>query len=193
MQKMAMALFGAGIVLASAALAEPISSKDAKKLVFSPKGAEVVLLPVPGLTPENGALLAQVVKDYAYYAAAAIAPDEVLLESEATTLVANHHSVEAASAAALAGCNKLRKGGAACVVTAIVQPKKWEARSLQLSLEATAALKDAYGKKGTRAMAVSAQTGFFGLANGANAQAAAVAACAEKGASDCAVAVADAE
>ena len=193
MQKMVLAVFGAGMVLAGAAVAEPISGKDAQKLMFSPKGAEVALLPVQGLTPENAALLGQVVKDYAYYAAAAIAPDEVLLESEATTLVANHHSVEAASAAALAGCNTLRKTDAPCVVAAIVRPKKWQARGLQLSAEGTAALKDDYGKKGVRAMAISTQTGFFALAKGANAQAAAVAACTDKGASDCAVVVADTE
>ena len=193
MQKMVLALFGAGMVLAGAAVAEPISGKEAKKLMFSPKGVEVLLLPVEGLTPEHAALLGQVVKDYAYYAAAAIAPDEVFLESEATTLVANHHSVEAASAAALEGCNKLRKGGAACAVAAVVQPKKWQARGLQLSAEGTAALKDDYSKKGERAMAISAQTGFFALASGAGAQAAAVAACSEKGASDCFVAVADVE
>ena len=146
-----------------------------------------------GLTPEDSALLGQVVKDYAYYAAAAIAPEEVLLESEATTLVANHHSVEAATAAALAGCNKLRKTGAPCVVAAVVRPKKWEPRALQLSAGGTDALKGDYGKKGTRAMAISAQAGVFALAKGANAQAAAVAACAEKGASDCAVVVADSE
>lgn len=187
------ALICVGTVFASAALAEPISGKDASKLMFSPKGAEVALLPVDGLSPENAALLQQVVKDYAYYAAAAIAPDENLLESAATTLVANHHSIEAASTAALAGCNRLRKGGATCVVAAVVGPKKWEARLLQLSAEGTAALKNDYGKKGERALAMSETTGFFALANGAGAQAAALKACAEKGATDCAVIVADAE
>lgn len=181
------------ITLAGASLAEPMTGNEAAKQVFSPKGSEVEMLPVAGLSPESAALLQQVVGDYAYYAAAAIAPDEDLLKSEATMLVANHHSAEAASAAALAGCDAARKGGSACVVAAIVRPKGWEARALQLSVEGTVALTSDYGKKGERAMATSAQTGFFALAQGAGAQATAVQACTDKGATDCAISVADAE
>jgi hypothetical protein len=181
------------IALAGAGFADPISGKEAGKLVFSPKGSEVEMLPVAGLSAESQALLQQVVKDYAYYAAVAIAPDEDLLKSQATMLVANHNSPEAASAAALAGCNKVRSGGAACVVAAIVRPKNWEERALQLSVEGTVALKSDYGKKGERAMATSAETGYFALGQGEGAQAAALAACAAKGASDCVIVVADPE
>jgi hypothetical protein len=74
-----------------------------------------------------------------------------------------------------------------------VRPKKWDARAVQLSVEGTLALKNDYGRKGERAMAISAKTGFFALAQGAGAQAAALKACAEKGADDCSVAVADVE
>lgn len=189
-------LLAAGAVLiglSGAGMAEPISGKEAAKLMFSPKGAEVEMLPVNGLSPESTALLQQVIKDYAYYAAVAIAPDEDILKSEATMLVANHHSAEAAAAAALAGCDKARKGGANCVVAAVVRPKGWEARALQLSVEGTVALKSDYGKNGERAMATSAETGFFALAQGADAQAAALKACAKKGATDCTIAVADGE
>lgn len=189
-------LLAAGAVLiglSGAGMAEPISGKEAAKLMFSPKGAEFEMLPVNGLSPESTALLQQVIKDYAYYAAVAIAPDEDILKSEATMLVANHHSAEAAAAAALAGCDKARKGGANCVVAAVVRPKGWEARALQLSVEGTVALKSDYGKNGERAMATSAETGFFALAQGADAQAAALKACAEKGATDCTIAVADGE
>jgi hypothetical protein len=179
--------------LAGAGFADPVTGKDAGKMMFSPKGAEVEMLPVTGLSQESAALLQQVIKDYAYYAAVAIAPDEDIMKSEATMLVANHHSVEAASAAALAGCNKVRQGGSTCVVAAVVRPKKWDARAVQLSVEGTLALKNDYGRKGERAMAISAKTGFFAVAQGAGAQAAALKACAEKGADDCSVAVADAE
>ncbi len=179
--------------LSGAALAEPVSGKDAAKMVFSPKGATVEMLPVAGLAPEGAALLEQVIKDYAYYAAVAIVPDADLLTSEATMLVANHHSAEAAAAAALAGCNKANTTATPCVVAGLVRPEKWEPRDLQLSVEGTVALKADYGKRGERAMATSAETGFFALANGAGAQAAAVQACADKGASDCQVVVADAE
>ena len=91
------------ITMAGASRAEPVSGKDAAKMVFSPKGAEVEMLPVAGLSSESTALLQQVVKDYAYYAAVAIAPDEDILKSEATMLVANHHSAEAVTRRAKAG------------------------------------------------------------------------------------------
>jgi hypothetical protein len=178
--------------MATAAGAEPISYEVASKNLFSPKGASVEMLPVPGLLADNAALLESVVKDYAYYAAVAVAPEEELLTSEATVLVANHHSAEAAAAAALAGCNAARKGGAECVLAGLVRPKKWAARDFQLSLEGTLVLTGDYKKqKGPRAMAISAQTGFFGLGFGAQAPEAAVQACADKGATDCAVAVVD--
>ena len=179
--------------LSGAVFAEPINGKDALKQVFSAKGAEVEMLPVDGLSAENAALLQQVAQDYAYYAAVAIAPEEELLKSEATMLVANHHSVEAAMQAALAGCNKARTTAKDCVIAAVVRPKKWAPREIQLSIEATIALENDYGKNGERAMATSAETGFFALEQGADAQVAAVKACAEKGANDCVVVVADAE
>jgi hypothetical protein len=191
MTMLKMALCGLALLAPHAAHADPISGREATRLMFSPKNAEVAMLPVPGMTPETASLLQQVVKDYAYYAAVAIAPDEDILKSEATMLVANHHSVAAASAAALAGCDMARKGGAACVVAAVVRPKNWEARALQLSVEGTVALRADYGRSGARAMAASPQTGFFALARGADAQGAAIAACNAKGASDCAVVVAD--
>lgn len=181
------------ICLTGAGFAEPISGKDAGKLMFSPKGSEVEMRVIDGLPAESAALLQQVVAGYAYYAAVAIAPDEDLLKSEATMLVANHNSAESAAAAAIASCNKVRKAGKECVVAAIVQPENWEPRALQLSVEGTVALKQGYGKKGERAMATSAETGFFALAQGAGAQENALKACAAKGALDCAVVVADAE
>lgn len=196
MRKIAIRLFGAGMILSgvvTAGWADPIRGKDAAKLVFSPKGADVELLPVAGQSAEDAALLQQVVKDYAYYAAVAIAPGEELLKSEATMLVANHHSVDAAAAAALDGCNKARTGGETCVVAAVVRPKKWQERALQLSVEGTLALTNDYGIKGERAMAISASTGFFALAQGVGAQQAALKACADKGATDCEIAVADAK
>ncbi|MGO4910101.1 5-aminolevulic acid synthase [Pseudorhodobacter sp. W20_MBD10_FR17] len=179
--------------LAGAAMADPMSGKDAASLMFSPNDAEVDMQVVDGLPAESAALLEQVVKDYAYYAAVAIVPDADILKSEATMLVANHHSAEAAAAAALAGCNAANTTATPCVVAAIVRPKNWEPRALQLSVEGTLALQNDYGKRGERAMAASPQTGFLALAQGAGAQDAAVAACNNKGASDCAVVVADAE
>jgi hypothetical protein len=188
-----MVLAGMSAAVSGAAMADPISGNDAMAMMFPPQGAEVEMQPVEGLSPENAALLEQVVKDYAYYAAVAIVPDADLLKSEATMLVANHHSAEAAAAAALEGCNKANTTATLCVVAAIVRPEKWEPRALQLSVEGTVALQNDYGKRGERAMATSPQTGYFEIAQGPGAQQAALQGCADKGASDCQVVVADAE
>ncbi|MDN5788231.1 5-aminolevulic acid synthase [Pseudorhodobacter sp.] len=194
MERGALALGFAGVIwaAASAAFADPVSGKEAAKMLFSPKGSELLMYKVEGLSEDSARLLQQVAKDYAYYAAVAIAPEEELLKSEATILVANHNSVEAASAAALAGCNKARTKGTECVVAAVVRPAKWKAQPLQLSVEGTVAFKADYGKSGERAMAASASTGFFALASGPGAAAAAIAACNAKGATDCETVIADA-
>jgi hypothetical protein len=176
---------------AGMAQAQPVSQKDAQAQMFSTKGVSIQMTKLDFLSPENAALLQQIAEGYAYYAAIAIAPGEELLKSEATMLVANHHTSEAAAAAALASCNKARKQGPDCVIAALVRPSGWQARPLQLSIEATVALSKDYGRSGPRAMAISPVTGFFGLGQGGAAQAAAVAACAAKGASDCTVVVAD--
>jgi len=181
-----LALAGSGL-----ALAEPMTIKDAKKQLFSAKNSEVEMIAHDFLTPENAALLEQVAQGYAYYAAVAVAPDDELLKSEATMLVANHHNADAASVAALAGCNAARKSATPCEVVALVRPRKWEDRDLQLSLEATLALDADYGRKGARAMAISLKTGFFGLGQGDDAAAAAVSVCRDKGAEDCIVVVSD--
>tara|TARA_R110002096_G_scaffold47575_12_gene127075 strand:- start:3037 stop:3633 length:597 start_codon:yes stop_codon:yes gene_type:complete len=181
-----------GAAMASAQpLTEPPSGKQAQKMMFSPERSEVEMIARDFLTPENAALLEQVAAGYAYYAAVAVAPDEELLKSAATMLVANHHSVEAASAAALEGCDKARTSATPCEVVAIVRPKGWKARDLQLSVEATRALMTDYGRKGPRAMAISPSAGFFGLGQGENATEAALDACRSNGANDCVVVVQD--
>lgn len=177
------------LAAAGAATAEPVTGKEAQKMLFSPSGAEVEMIAHDFLTPENAALLEQVAAGYAYYAAVAVAPDDELLKSEATMLVANHHSAEAASAAALAGCNAARQSETPCEVVALVRPKKWKAQPLQLSVEATQALKSDYGRKGPRAMAISPSAGYFGLGQGEGAAEAALDACRAKGADDCVIAV----
>jgi hypothetical protein len=176
---------------AGLAAAEPISAKEARKMLFSPKGAEVEMIAYPFLSAADSALLQQVAQSYTYYAAVAVAPGEELLKSEATILVANYHSSEAASDAALAGCNAVRKSEEPCEIVALVRPEKWEGRDFQLSAEGTQALRSDYGRFGPRAMAISVTTGFFGLGKGDAAGDAALAACTEKGATDCAVVVTD--
>ena len=94
--------------------------------------------------------------------------------------------------AALAGCDAARKGNAPCVIVALVRPKGWEARPIQMSADATEAFRKNYGGRGA-ALAVSASTGTWGMAKGDNAAVAAIAACAAKltDVKDCSVIVAD--
>jgi hypothetical protein len=95
-------------------------------------------------------------------------------------MAANFHDSESAEAAALAAC------GTGCVVVMVVRPEGWEpGRALELSAEATAALRSEYRRlpRRARAFAISPATGQWGVGEG---QAAALAAC---GAEDCRVVV----
>ena len=85
-------IVGFGVALlagAGAAMAAPLTLKEAKAQVFSPKGVSVEMVPLAFLSTENSDLLRQIAEGYAYYPAVAIAPGEELLKSEATMLVAN--------------------------------------------------------------------------------------------------------
>ena len=172
------------LAFATPLAAQTVTGKDAAAMLYAPKVAEVVI--TEGALPKDEAkMLAMVARDQPYYAAIAISPDEGLM-SEATMAAANHHTVEAASAAALAQCNANRKGAADCVIVAAVRPEGWEARPLQLSSSAT----EDFGANRGAALALSASTGAWGI--GASPDEA-VAACAAKqeAATDCTVAIAD--
>lgn len=174
-----------------AANADVLTGKAAKKALFSGAAVAAQVIEQPFLATDQAKVLVSVAEQQPYYGAIAVSPKDGLM-SEATVAAANYHSVEAASAAALAGCDGLRKGKVPCVIVALVRPKGWEARPIQLSFDATAAFRKDYGGKGA-ALAVSAATGTWGMAKGANASADAIAACAEKltGANDCSVIVAN--
>ncbi|MDT8855893.1 5-aminolevulic acid synthase [Paracoccaceae bacterium Fryx2] len=181
-----------GLVLlaAGAASAGPIDGKGAQAMLFEAKGAEVRMIAQPFLTEADAKILAVVGAQQPYYGAIAVSPEDGLM-FDATVAAANHHSTEAASAAALAGCDAKRKGAARCVVVALIRPAGWVARPLQLSSDATEGFRKAYKGSGPRAMAVSLSTGLWGIASGPDAPAAALAACAAKGAKadDCALAI----
>ncbi|MFV0490540.1 MAG: 5-aminolevulic acid synthase [Pseudorhodobacter sp.] len=178
-------------IMAGTAMAEPLDGRTARAQLFSPRGAQVELRSVEGVSAEEAALLQKVAKDYEYYAAVAIAPDEDLLKSEATMLVANQHSTEAAEKIALNRCNKLRKGGRKCAVVAVIRPGKYQPRALTLSAEATRAMAKDYGNSGRRAMAISPSTGAWAVAKGNAAQRIAMSSCAAKGMNDCIIVAAD--
>ena len=175
------------LLSATTALAEPLTGKAAKKLLFPVKGASVDMRPDSGLSEQDQTVLGTVAAQQPYYGAIAISPGEGLM-SEATVAAANYHDTAAAEAAALADCNGKKKAKAPCVIAALIRPDGYEARPLQLSLDATTAFRKDYDGMGS-ALAISAATGGWGIAQGAEA---AVAACAAKaGAKDCTVVVAD--
>ena len=189
-------VFG-GIVAVSmgfcgSAFGEAVDSKAAKKLLFSPKGADVRILADAGLSETDAATLKLVMANIPYYGAAAFAPDEGL-QSEATQAVSQHHSISSASAAALEQCNKVRKGGAACVVAAEVVPRRYKERDLQLSVAATAAFRKQYRKlRGEKAFAISPKTGGWAFYDGVDAGKAAVNRCNQSaGTDDCTTVIAD--
>lgn len=181
MPRMATALLLTTLSLPAAA--QTVTGDAAQALLYPPRGAEVEI--TPDVLPRDDArMLEMVARDQPYYAAIAISPDEGLM-SEATMAAANHHTVEAAAAAALAQCNAKKAGAADCVIAAVVRPEGWEARPLQLSSSATEDFANYSG-----ALAISAVTGSWGIGNSPEE---AVAACEAKqqGATDCAVAIAD--
>ncbi|SEM82945.1 protein of unknown function [Gemmobacter aquatilis] len=188
MRKLA-AVLGGVLCCAAPVLAEPMGAEAAGALLYPAKGSAVEMLPQDVLSETDVKALTMVGTGQPYYGAIAISPSEGLMV-EATVAAVNHHSTEAAEAAALKGCEEKRKGEAACAVVALIRPEGWEARDLQLSSDATAAVQGDYTAPG--ALAISGSTGMFGLAKGTDAGAAAVAACEEKAkAGDCVVAVAD--
>lgn len=124
------------------------------------------------------------------------------MTSEATVAGAQFHDTDAAAAFALAGCEAKRTGQSPCVVVALVRPKGWKARDLQLSLNATAFFNGTYqDAPNPKALATSSSTGSFGFGAGADvaladcasksAAAAKTAAEAKNAAENCVVVIAD--
>ena len=177
--------------LAQMAMADVLTGKAAKKALFAGSDVAVEVTKHSFLVDEQPQIVGSVASQQPYYGAIAVSPDEGLM-SEATLAAANYHNVEAASVAALAGCDAVRTGAAPCVIVAVVRPKGWEARPLQLSADATAAFYKDYGGRDS-ALAVSSGTGTWAMAKGANASEAALAACSAKlvGQNDCNVIVVD--
>lgn len=180
------------VLLAGAAEAEPVTGKAARDMLFAPGKAEVEMLPQDFLPADQAEMLKMVGAQQAYHGAIAVSPDEGIMV-EATVAAANYHTVEAASVAALAGCEAKRKGRAPCAVVALIRPAAWKPAALTLSAAATEAFREGYGRRGPRALAASAASGVWGLGRGDGAAEAALAACAAmgRGVKDCAVAVAD--
>jgi len=203
--------FVMAVVLPAISTAEPISGLAAKKMLFSPKAFSVEVVEDSGLDDLSVKVVRALVEEpgfnkrLSYYGALAFSPAFIEriqvdgLNSEASGLAAyvdGYHSLKAASAAAMAICEKaLRAGDAPCVIAIRVQPKRWKARKLSLSMSATAAMKVYRKGKGPKAMAVSTGTVAYAIAKGEGAAEAALESCnasaIKAGAADCEVLVAD--
>ncbi|HHX90328.1 MAG TPA: 5-aminolevulic acid synthase [Paracoccus sp.] len=174
------------------ALADPVAPDAAGALLYHPEHVEVVRYNAEGLSDQEVQILASVAQGQNYYAAVAFAPADGLM-SEATVMAANHHSVEAARAAALAECESRRANPGRCVTVMEVRPAGWTPRDLQLSADATAAFGENFPER-EGVMAISPSAGLWGMAAGVNAPAEALAACAEAPdapAGDCVVVIAE--
>lgn len=185
-------VFLAGLVLgmAGTAMAEPVKAREARAAVFPATPSEAEMRPHRKLPADQAAILAQVAETQAHYGAIAFSPDDGLM-SDATVAAIDYHSTEAAATAAVAGCDAKRKGRATCEVVALIRPKGWSPRAVQMSVSASEALRKSYGGSGKRAMAIAGSTGAFGLGKGAAAEVQALADCAKGGATDCRIVVAD--
>ncbi|MEM7722722.1 MAG: 5-aminolevulic acid synthase [Pseudomonadota bacterium] len=183
-------MLAAGLAMAAPAMAQDLPNlREARNLVFAEDGAIEWEIFTGGILSETDILtLDQInqIQPQAYYGAMAIAPDEGIA-AQTTALTANYHNEDGARAAALAACEAVRDGeGAACVIVMVIRPEGWEpGRALQLSSEASAALRTEYRvlPRRSRAMATSLATGQWGLGESREA---ALAAC---DAADCEVVV----
>ncbi len=180
------------LVAGVAAAAEPVDGKTARGMLYRGAAVEVESFPDDRLPAAHMAAIETVAAQQLYYAAVAVSPEDGVL-SAATLAAANHHSTDAAEAAALAGCNAAREGATPCIIVALVRPRGWEPRAFQLGALASDAFRKEYRRgRGPKAFAISPETGEWAIAKGEGAESLAVEDCNGKaGTGDCEVAVAD--
>lgn len=163
-------LFGLFAFIAAPLSAQTLDGKSAERMLFSTRGYSVVTAEelsdkdartVEAILPLMAEQMRQPVL---YYAAIAYSPDDGLVH-DALQAAMNHHTPEAAEAAALAACDRLKSAGARpCRVAARIFPKSYENRPLTLSVQASEAVKGAYRKmRGTKAFAIAPETGGWGI------------------------------
>lgn len=193
-----------GLFVATQGLAEPISFKDARKILPKANGrvtlatfeeqlseTDIARLASANLKPKD--VFKGIGASLSGYGAVAISPDEGVLV-EWLSGVSQHHSIEAARTAAIDYCNSKKKPASAdCVSLVEVSPRGAKADAeLSLSEKANDALRTAFRKLDTpRAFAISPTTGDFGMDRGDGTRAVAACAAASNKANDCIVVVAD--
>lgn len=170
-------VIGVAMALATPVSAEVISGAEAARLLFSEKGHVVQVSGkltdtektiVRGVIPLMAKQLREPVR---YYASIAYSPDDGMVH-ESLQAAMNYHTFQASDRAAVRACNGLKSGGAqSCRVAARVVPKKFKARNLTLSIDATVGFKTTYQKAtGPKSFAVSPAAGNWGMgASDANA------------------------
>ena len=174
----------------------PVDVRTAQKMLFSTRGVDVVVRDDAGLSEQDKKTIAVLFKQqsFPYYGAVAISPGDGLV-AEPTNIAQNLHTPQAAQAAALAACTKLKKAAAPCVIVAEVRPKRWKPEPLMLNRDATEGIKVYKQGKGPKAMAISTSTGIWTVAKGIGAGIAATRECERQGAAqgvtDCQVVIAD--
>lgn len=175
-------------------MAEPVDGKTARKMLFPVNGSTIDVS--EDLSAEEADLIAKVAKDQLYYGAIAYSPDQGIL-SDPLTGAFSFHDVSSAEVAALAECDRKRaEETAPCAIAATIRPRRWEARELQLSQQATKGFRAEYrNARSPKAMAVSAATGEWSVRTGEGAAEAAMAVCTDltngRGADDCRIVVQD--
>jgi hypothetical protein len=193
-----------GMFVATQGVAEPVTFKEARKILPKANARVTLVTFEDRLSEKDIATLASanlkpddvfkgIGASLSSYGAVAISPDEGVLV-EWLSGVSQHHSIEAARAAAIAYCNsKKKKASADCVTLVEVSPRGAKDRAaFSLSEKANAALRSDYRKLDEpRAFAISPSTGDFGMERGDGTRAVAACASAANQASDCVVVVKD--
>ena len=148
--------------MTAAALAQPLSQREANAALFSVRGSAIQT--APSLTAQDTAIVIGVIDllgkqlggPVKYYASIAYSPSEGVV-SESLQSALNFHSVAAADAAAKEACSRAKsRGSTACIVAARVVPQGYEPRGLTLSYDATNGFQKTYNRtRGPRALAAS--------------------------------------
>lgn len=180
------------VATAAPAYAETLDAAAARDQLYRADRVEVLRYDMRGLSEQEVATITALAQTQKYYAAMAFAPDAGIM-AEPTVLASNYHSPEAAREAAMRDCNARRDGGTPCALAIEVRPAGFEPRDLTLSADATTAFDDDYRRaRGTRAFAISAASGQWGIGRGDSAADDAIAACrGDSDVSDCSVVIAD--
>ncbi len=206
--------FLTGLIVAgsvSAAMADPLSPRDAKRQLF--KGSKFVVQLIEGAqvdivtmvqveslvgalqNPKTAAQWQSMGFSINYYGAIAVMPDRPI-GPDTMGFSDNLHNPEAAAARAVDACNAL-SGPDNCVAVALILPKRYKPREFSLSTAATEGFRGSWGNpRDPQYLAYSQATGAYVIAKGNGADVVALERCNEQSASadgptDCQIGIAE--